>query len=153
MRLIFTSQNSIYSRGIEFFEGSEFSHVAAVFADDSVIETTWKTGVRQRHLDSMMADAQRYRLFDIPLPDEAAAHAFAVAQIGKKYDKTAIIGFPFYRAWDEDDAWYCSELSCAILKAGGYTLAGSNAYHRVGVRLSLEFVQGLALGHGTLASA
>ena len=144
MQVIFTTQNSILSAAIRTFEGSEYSHCAVILPGDRVIEATWNTGVRERGLESMKQDAVRFLLFDIALPNEQAAIDFATAQLGKKYDKTAIFGFPFMRDWEETDTWYCSELVAASLEQGGFPLAGASAYHRVGVRLALEFCQGLA---------
>ena len=32
------------------------------------------------------------------------------SQIGKPYDKTGALGLGLHRDWQEDDAWWCSEL-------------------------------------------
>ena len=44
---------------------------------------------------------------------------FLIHQIGKPYDKTAILGFIFGRDWREDDSWFCSELLMAGLEKAG----------------------------------
>jgi hypothetical protein len=41
---------------------------------------------------------------------------FAMAQVGKPYDNTAIEAFVFGRDWRQDDAWFCSELAAACLE-------------------------------------
>ena len=46
---------------------------------------------------------------------------FALNQVGKPYDTTAIWAFALGRSrdWREDDSWFCSELiSCALEQAG-----------------------------------
>jgi hypothetical protein len=48
---------------------------------------------------------------------QAAFHGFLRQQLGKPYDKTAIVGFIVNRNWREDDSWYCSELITAALEA------------------------------------
>ena len=144
MKVIFTATSAWTSKAIEIFEGSEFSHCALVLPGDKIIEATWDYGVRTRNLSSLMSEVVRSVTMEIALPNEQAAIDFATAQLGKKYDKTAIFGFPFMRDWEETDTWYCSELVAASLEQGGFPLAGASAYHRVGVRLALEFCQGLS---------
>lgn len=50
---------------------------------------------------------------------KAAALAFAHAQIGKAYDKTAIAGFAVDRDWRTPDEWFCSELAGVAAETGG----------------------------------
>jgi uncharacterized protein YycO len=145
MRFIFTAQATALSSLIQAFEGSQFSHVAAVLPGDRVIETTWSNGVRERGLSSLQEDALRYAMFEIALHDEVAAETFLREQIGKPYDKMALLGIGFGRDWQNDNAWYCSEMITTAIAKGGYAMYGADAYKRVGVRLNLEFCQGLAL--------
>lgn len=51
---------------------------------------------------------------------EARFYGFLNAQIGKPYDKTAIVAFALNRNWREDDSWFCSELVAAALEACGW---------------------------------
>lgn len=59
-----------------------------------------------------VARAMRLAL-DIP----AEALIFALAQIGKPYDWTAIAGVLMRRDWHEEDSWYCSELGAATVES------------------------------------
>ena len=56
---------------------------------------------------------------DIECPDPKAAEAFAIAQLGKKYDWLGCFGVPWRARWHDDSKWYCSELVEASLIAGG----------------------------------
>jgi hypothetical protein len=44
---------------------------------------------------------------------ESVFYAFARAQLGKPYDKLAILAFLTARNWRDDDAWFCDELLLA----------------------------------------
>jgi len=50
---------------------------------------------------------------------EAIALEFAHAQIGKPYDRTAILAFVAGRDWREEDSWFCCELELAMLETAG----------------------------------
>jgi hypothetical protein len=45
---------------------------------------------------------------------------FLRSQLGKPYDKTAILAFVAARDWQEKDSWFCSELQAAALVACGW---------------------------------
>jgi hypothetical protein len=68
---------------------------------------------------SNYAPFSRTQRVTLPATDEQtdAFHAFLQAQVGKKYDMTAIVAFAFDRDWREDDSWFCSELQAAALEA------------------------------------
>ena len=50
-----------------------------------------------------------------------AAIDFLNSQLGKPYDYKAALGLAIggSRVWHEDDKWYCYELACGALRAGG----------------------------------
>lgn len=50
-------------------------------------------------------------------------------QLGKPYDKTAVIGMLLNRDWQQDTDWFCSELLLACLVKGGKVLTKS--YHNM----------------------
>lgn len=145
MRFIFSNCGSIESSLIQWFEGSRWSHCGAIMPDSTVIEALWSGGVQRNKLIDFLEDSDDWAIFDIALPNEVAAEQFLIEQIGKPYDKTAIIGIVFERDWDSSDSWYCSELSTKAIEMGGFSLADGDSYSRVGVRLALEFMNGLKL--------
>lgn len=58
--------------------------------------------------------------YSIPEPD--ACYRYAMLQLGKAYDKTAILGFPLGRDGQQDTDWFCSELLLACTVKGGKVL-------------------------------
>jgi uncharacterized protein YycO len=68
---------------------------------------------------------QYYR---VDCPDAVLAEAlkWALTQIGKPYDWTAIYGMAFRRDWHEDSKWFCSEFVEGAFDAAGYPLVVNN---------------------------
>lgn len=108
-RLVFTTTRGAASAVIRAGTWSRWSHVALV-DDFTVIEATAKHGVRRAPLGELIAHASRFALVDLPCVDPAAAIAAAASQIGKPYDWSGAFGVGLHRDWQEDDAWFCSEL-------------------------------------------
>ena len=122
MKVIFCANNKITSWLIRMFTWSRYSHVVFVEDDETIIDSTFMhCGVQRRLLADVYSEYTTIEVIDIPLPDEKAALDFARAQLGKPYDKTAILGFVFRRNWADDDSWFCNELIEAIAEAGGRT--------------------------------
>lgn len=105
---------------IRFASWSPWSHQAIVMEDgESVIDATFTHGgVRQRLLADVLAASSHWALRTFDVPDPEAAYAFARAQLGKPYDKSGVLGLALHRDWQEDDAWWCSEIAEAFLAAG-----------------------------------
>lgn len=99
---------------------SPWSHCAIVLADgQTVIDATFKNGVKARALAPIIAGASLHDFRDIDCPDPQAAYDFLFAQIGKPYDTWGVAGVGLHRDWQAEDAWFCSELVEAALAAGG----------------------------------
>lgn len=122
MKVIYCANNKMTSWLIRMFTWSRFSHVVFVEDDETIIDSTFThSGVQRRLLSDIYREYSTIEVVEMPLPDEQAALAFARSQLGKPYDKTAILGFIFRRNWADEDAWFCNELIEAIAKAGGRT--------------------------------
>lgn len=120
MKVIYCSNDKFGSWLIRTFTWSRFSHVVFVEDDTHVIDSTFTHGgVQRRPMADIYRDYTTVEVVEIPVPDEQAALAFARSQLGKPYDKTAIIGFIFRRRWADADSWFCNELIEAIATAGG----------------------------------
>jgi uncharacterized protein YycO len=121
--LAFSRDHTISTALIRLQTWSAWSHVGIVipseYGSDWVIEARLKSGVRRITLFQFMRDASEYALKDVEVPDPSAAYKFAYDQIGKPYDIWGVIGLGINREWDEDDKWWCSELTEACIKAGG----------------------------------
>ena len=96
---------------------SAWSHCAIIDGDDVIEATTH--GVRRRPLSALIADSSKWSIIEIPARDPERVLQAARDQIGKPYDYLGVIGIGFKRRWQDDDAWFCSELV-----AGAFSLAG-----------------------------
>lgn len=120
VKILAVSNYSLGAMIIKIFTFSKWNHVAICFNDDYVIDSTLLSGVRLKPLSEFKKFYHNYEEIPIELPDQAAAEDFALKQLGKKYDWTALLGIVFQRrVWEESDKWFCSELVEAILSAGG----------------------------------
>lgn len=123
--LQFAAMSDAGSEAIKLFSRGWPSHVDAVIPEGLL-------GARSDTLAGVPPGVQirppGYEAFDrtlvVTLPctpgQEAAFHAFLMAQIGKPYDKLAIAAFAVQRDWRMPDAWFCSELVAAALEACGW---------------------------------
>jgi len=120
MKVIYCSNNKLGSWLIRIFTWSRFSHVVYVEDQTHIIDSTFTHGgVQRRLLADIYRDYTTIEEVNIEVPDEKAALDFARSQLGKPYDKTAILGFIFRRNWGDDSAWFCNEFIEALAKAGG----------------------------------
>jgi hypothetical protein len=116
IQLQFSSAPDLGSRLIQLYQRGWPSHVDAVRADGMLL------GARADALAGCPAGVQlrppNYKKFSrveiISLPCSAQVEAtfwdFLNAQLGKPYDKKAILAFIVQRDWRELDTWFCSEL-------------------------------------------
>jgi uncharacterized protein YycO len=127
MNVIFATDKKIWSVFIRWFTWSKYSHVALVNGD-KVIEATLAHGVRMTSLDNFLSRYKKTLMCDVTVVDEEKAWNFALKQICKPYDISAIIGLALRRKWTNDDKWFCSELVVASLYQGGVTLIRKDTY-------------------------
>lgn len=118
MKLILCTNNSIGARLLRFVMWSKYSH-AAILDGSVVTDTTfWQGGVKQHFAEDFFKHYTRYELRDIDV-SEPMARNWLVAQVGKKYDWTALLSWVVRRDWQEDDSWFCSELCEAMISLFG----------------------------------
>lgn len=124
MRLIFARRRTLGSVLIRWFTWSAWSHVAVTFDGHTIIDATLKHGgVKLHGWREFMDEYPDRMLVNVALPDEEAAHAWLLAQLGKRYDWTALVGLVMRsRRWADPSAWFCSELVAAAIAAGGLPL-------------------------------
>lgn len=104
-----------------FSHGAGYSHVDAVLPDGRLIgarsDKRPVPGVQRRE----PGYAPFSRVFRVSLPtvyhQDNNFWQFLNQQIGKPYDKTAIMAFAVDRDWRDPSAWFCSELIAAALEA------------------------------------
>lgn len=131
--LQFCAFGSVMGDLITWFTHGLVGHVDAVLTDGSLLGAQnmdglgdQPAGVQIRPADyGNMTNKIRVRL---PATDGQTDTfwSFLTAQIGKPYDISAIEAFVVGRNWQEEDAWFCSELIAAgLVRAGvfAYPLA------------------------------
>lgn len=121
LRVIFTRNHWPGSILLRAALWSGWSHCALVDGDD-IIEAAAFHGVRRRSLHALLSDSSRFAILDIPVKSPAAIIAAAHSQIGKPYDWAGVLGIATRRRWQEDDAWFCSELIAWAFAQGGNPL-------------------------------
>lgn len=117
------------SKAIRWITRSEYSHVAVILRDTSVIEA-WDSGVRivrnlsEQHSPGTIVDVYS---FMTPLTAEQckAAEDFLRDQIGKHYDWKSVLRFVTKRKSKRDDHWFCSELATQAAMNAGRALFAS----------------------------
>lgn len=121
--LRFVTSNSPVSFGIRAAEyGFWASHVEALMPDGTLLGAHVDGGVLARPRDYDRCEFARDLFVSIEMePAMAAAfYAFLRAQLGKPYDMEAIMAFVARRDWQDQGAWFCSELQAAALAACGW---------------------------------
>ena len=129
MRVLLCTTDKIGSRLIRAVTWSRWSH-AAIIDGGEIIEAVWPR-VRVSSLARAIETHPRWTVIDIPVTDESAAIAAARSQIGKPYDLWGVLGLGLKRQWQDDDAWWCSELIAWAAKQGGTDLFRPDALHRI----------------------
>jgi len=126
VRLLFTATDTgwqqIGSRLIRAFEGGLASHCGAVLSDGLAIDTTLANGVAVQPVEAFLKGRTLVADLNVPVPDEAAAEAWAVAQIGRPYDWRDIASFLLWRDVGKANIHVCSGFPLRALMTGGLQL-------------------------------
>lgn len=123
VQAIFSRNRTVFSYGIRAFSGmSKYSHCGLILPDNTIIESTFQKGVQRCPFENFMLRATKAEVVTYSVPDPDACYRYAMLQLGKAYDKTAILGFPLGRDWQQDTDWFCSELLLACIVKGGKVL-------------------------------
>ncbi|AOE92037.1 hypothetical protein CJO93_23135 (plasmid) [Ralstonia solanacearum] len=130
VQILFTATNGPLSWAIRACTWSEWSHVALVVGDH-VIESMPGHGVRRVPLAGAIQHANRYELVTLPAQDPERIIAVAASQIDRPYDYSAVLGIGLHRDWQEDDAWFCSELIAWAFQQAGAPLFRAACMRRV----------------------
>lgn len=131
MQLLFTRRPIIGASFIRAVTWSDWSHVEVVSGPGQLTGAGFPHGVTVEARDARLALASKAALMTIPTPNEADGTQFLRDQLGKPYDWLGALGLAFHRDWQEDDAWWCSELAAAAVQAAGMQLFRDGAIRRV----------------------
>lgn len=127
MRLQFSQLHDIGSEAISWFShGAGYSHVDGITDDGRLLGA--RSDVRMGVPAGVQIRPNNYAPFSRTLivtvhltpAEETEIWQFLNAQIGKPYDKEAIVGFIAGRDWHNPAAWFCSELYAAALENVGF---------------------------------
>lgn len=124
-RLQFVRSDDWQSNAIAWYGDGDFSHVDILLSDGCLLGARSDSvggappGVQYRKPD--YAPWSKQVIISIPCTEEQRLRAvqFAIAQIGKPYDKRSIAAFFVARDWRSPDSWFCSELGAAVGEEGG----------------------------------
>jgi uncharacterized protein YycO len=130
IRLLFTTTSKPFSAAIRALTWSRWSHVA-IIDGDTVIEAAALQGVCRTPLRAAIEHAREYASGYLRCANPQAVIEAAASQIGKPYDYTAILGLGLRRDWQEDDAWFCSELVAWSMAQAGTPLFRHESLRRV----------------------
>lgn len=141
MKLLFSRRRHLGSWLIRMVTWSEYSHVDLVLDDELLIGAIAGDGVVLGKVKERLAASSKAVVMKIPVKEIEVSEAFAIGQLGKKYDWLGVIGIGLKRNWQEDDKWSCAELVASILAAGGQRPFDSKFHHRITPQhlLSLNF--------------
>ena len=129
MRVLLCTTDKIGSRIIRAVTWSRWSH-AAIIDGAEIMGAVWPR-VRVSPLADAMVSHPRWVIIDIPVADEALAIAAARSQVGKPYDLWGVLGLGIKRNWQDDEAWWCSELIPWAAKQAGTDLFRPEALRRI----------------------
>jgi len=112
---------------IAWFSQGHLSHVDAILPDGNLLGSRTevckgiKQGVHVRPFDYLRGATKKVVRMTIPCTDTQKGdfYTFLYSQIGKPYDRSAILGFIVNRNWRDTNSWYCMELIAAALEKAG----------------------------------
>lgn len=134
--LIFSNSSLPLSPIIRWVTWSDYSHVALLLDEETVIESTMsKGGVYTDSLSNFKKRAKNWLMVELEIDishlDWNKLIEIANKEVGKPYDTFGVIGLSIHRNWQEDDKWWCSELIPYLLLNWGIKLFNSNFIHRI----------------------
>ncbi len=133
----FSTEAGFGSAAIRYLSDSSVSHVDLVLGEEKnlggvTLKKGWLLGARLhggvQQRPPGYAKFTRVVRVAVEVPDVDAAYAFAARQLGKPYNKSAILDFFLHRDRvfaAEQPAWFCDELNYQIVAAGGLLLLGT----------------------------
>ena len=130
MKILFCRSKDLVSWLIRMFTWSSWSHVAILTPEGTAIEATWPK-VREVPVKTITDAHDEWRIVELPCADPDVAIRWARAQIGLRYDWTALAGFLVHHDWSEPFRWFCSELAAAAFEESGSPLFRGEVMRRI----------------------
>jgi uncharacterized protein YycO len=119
MIILFSRDRGVFSALIRVATWSDWSHVDVVDGDHLI--GALASGVARYPAAERISVSTATARMEVPLTAEQhrLALRFLAEQLGKPYDWAGIFGMPLRRDWQQDDAWFCSELVAAACAFAG----------------------------------
>lgn len=110
IRMIFTNSHMPLAPIIRFVTWSNFSHVATLIDDETIIHADFH-GVRIEPLKDLQARSKNWMIVEFECSNPEGVIAAMKTQLGKPYDFSGVIGI-LIRDVDlaDDSKWWCSEI-------------------------------------------
>lgn len=138
IKLRFIQENNIGSWAIRFWTWSPWSHVEFLIDNIDNLPAGYlsarEDGVQLRPLDYCKPTKEIFGTINCSSEIAAKVLDFAISQIGKPYDFTALLSFVIHRDWLEPDSWICSELVAASFAQAEYPLLDAFELNRISPR-------------------
>lgn len=111
-----TQPNNIGAWFLRLVMWSRWSHSAIYDAATGVVYDTtfWGGGVEEHEASHFFEKYSKSEQREILVIDRASALIWLDDQVGKKYDWTALLSWIVRRNWQDEDSWFCSELTEAF---------------------------------------
>lgn len=121
---IYCRSRNLLSLGIRVFDGMrQWSHVAGILSDGkTVVEARAFSGVITTPLSEVIDRSSQWIIVDRELPFKHEGDVWALGTVGARYDWGGAIGTPWYRGWQEEGQWFCSEHETRWQEIGGRTV-------------------------------
>jgi uncharacterized protein YycO len=128
--LRFTRGEGLYGYIIRLGTFSDFSHVGFKLDDGLVLDATPTYGVSVR--EAKDDDTTQYYRILAPRKYMEAALSYAMLQVGRPYDWSAVWGTIIRRDWCDDCKFFCSELVESAFSQAHYPLVrDSKHFNRI----------------------
>ncbi len=122
IKLQFVAQRNLGSALIGYYSAGNLSHVDAVIDDEGSLlgaRSNYKAGVQIRPPDYALFSRRLIAELPCTPTQYDGWRSFLRGEIGKPYDRRAILAFAFNRDWRRPDSWICSELQARALEVAG----------------------------------
>ena len=130
VRIRFVRGEGWISRAICEVTWSRWSHVELV-TDDGYLGAHNEGGVQVRDLDYAKVVDEMFGVAFVTKEQSERVLDYAMDQLGKPYDYTALAGIIFHRDWAAAKRWFCSELIAASFDYAGVPLLKRIPYERI----------------------
>lgn len=134
--LYLVRSKGVIGKLIRFWTRSRFSHGGIVLNKDLGIEANWR-GVQVVRLPgeaTILTPAE-----PLTKSDTDALREFLIGHLDAEYDYAGVLGFAFFKRWQNPKRWYCFELQFRAYEAMGRPLT----------RLDNEYIDGRTI-YGSL---